>query len=298
MLYLIKIDKDVFKSFLGNSIKLVPEKLLNLNNSKNNYSFILTEDKELIAKLNNSALQVIPINKSILINIKNIENLGSFLNKDSPNLKQGLVMVDSDKYLLHPGLLGSLETDMGYINVFSYSTSYKNNKITDSLSIQSTNSNTNFNIFTTKSGFNTRVLCYDKVSIYSNVFTYPFRTLLSHLYTFSVEEKIDIVTQFGKKSHNSIYLNNNLLSLLALQNNKNNILMGLDKNFSELDEWCESIILANNIGINKKQLMGIIIKFNNHRKYYDASFIYYDTDIVGSLLRSQLHSFSFLNIDD
>lgn len=122
---------------------------------------------------------------------------------------------------------------------------------------------------------------------------YPYRILLSHLYIFSVEEKINIVTQFGKKSHDSIYLNNNLLSLLAIQNNKNKTLIDLDKNFCELGEWCESIVLANNIGINKKQLMEVIIKFNNHYKYYDANFIYYGTDVMNDLLRSQLHSFSF-----
>lgn len=108
MLYLTKIDKDLFKDFLGNLIKLVLEKLLNLGNSQNHYFFILTEDLELVKKLSNYALQIVPINKSILSNIKNIEKLGCSLNKDSHGLKQGLIVVDSNKYLLHPGLLGSL----------------------------------------------------------------------------------------------------------------------------------------------------------------------------------------------
>lgn len=39
MLYLTKIDKDVFKDFLGNLIKLVLEKLLNLGNSQKSLFF-------------------------------------------------------------------------------------------------------------------------------------------------------------------------------------------------------------------------------------------------------------------
>lgn len=293
MIYLVKIDKDVFKHFLHHSNKSVSEKLLNLPNSKNNDSFILTSDINLIYSLGKVAKLIVPINKSILGNIKNIENSSYLLNKDSFNLKQGLIVVDSNKYVSHPGVLGLFESNRGYINAFSYNTSYKNNKIINSLSIQSTNSNTNFALYKTKSGLTTRILSYDKVWIHSNIRNHPYRTPLSNLFTFSLEEKIEVVTEFGKKSNDFIYLDNNLLSTLALQNKKNSTLGDLDKNFIELRELCESIILANKMCINGKQLMEILIKFHNHHKYYDANFIYYDTDIMGNSLISKSHSFSF-----